>query len=92
MWLCLPSPRGGVRAPNWGAAAPTFVTGELFSRLWPWGGAYAPDFVADMLVSADANIRAGNFDIVTGDVKTLTGKQPEKLEAFIAAHKASLLA
>ncbi|KQV82086.1 SDR family oxidoreductase [Rhizobium sp. Root1220] len=51
-----------------------------------------PDFVADMLVSADANIRAGNFDIVTGDVKTLTGKQPEKLEAFIAAHKASLLA
>ena len=30
-------------------------------------GAGLPGFVADMLVSADANTRAGKFDIVTED-------------------------
>jgi NAD(P)H dehydrogenase (quinone) len=51
-----------------------------------------PDFVADMLVSADANIRAGNFDIVTKDFKKLTGKEPQRLTDFLVAHKAALLA
>jgi NAD(P)H dehydrogenase (quinone) len=55
-------------------------------------GAGLPDFVADMLVSADANIRAGNFDLVTGDFTTLTGKQQEKLRDFIQAYKAALTA
>ncbi|NLS04789.1 SDR family oxidoreductase [Rhizobium sp. P32RR-XVIII] len=51
-----------------------------------------PDFVADMLVSADANIRAGNFDIVTEDFKKLTGKEPQPLQDFFVAHKATLAA
>ncbi len=51
-----------------------------------------PDFLADMLVSADANIRAGNFDIVTEDFKKLTGKEPRRLKDFLIAHKAALLA
>jgi NAD(P)H dehydrogenase (quinone) len=55
-------------------------------------GAGLPDFVADMLVSADANIRAGNFDLVTSDFTKLTGKQPETLKAFFVAHKAALTA
>jgi NAD(P)H dehydrogenase (quinone) len=55
-------------------------------------GAGLPDFVADMLVSADANIRAGNFDHVTDDFAKLTGKQPEKLKDFAVAHKAALTA
>jgi NAD(P)H dehydrogenase (quinone) len=55
-------------------------------------GAGLPDFVADMLVSADANIRAGNFDLVTDDFKTLTGKQTQKLKDFFVANKAALLA
>lgn len=53
-------------------------------------GAGLPDFVADMLVSADANIRAGNFDLVTGDFTKLTGKQQEKLKDFFVAHRAAL--
>ncbi|APO75313.1 NmrA-like family protein [Rhizobium etli 8C-3] len=54
-------------------------------------GAGLPDFVADMLVSADANIRAGNFDLLTDDFRTLTGKQTQKLEDFFVANKAALL-
>jgi NAD(P)H dehydrogenase (quinone) len=54
-------------------------------------GAGLPDFVADMLVSADANIRAGNFDLLTDDFRALTGKQTQKLEDFFVANKAALL-
>ncbi|ANM05056.1 NmrA-like family protein [Rhizobium phaseoli] len=53
-------------------------------------GAGLPGFVADMLVSADANIRAGNFDIVTGDFTKLTGRQPQPLKEFFVAHRAAL--
>ncbi|MBZ9788677.1 SDR family oxidoreductase [Rhizobium sp. 3T7] len=55
-------------------------------------GAGLPDFVADMLVSADANIRAGNFDLVTADYEKLTGKKPETLRDFFIAHKTALIA
>ncbi|CDM58311.1 MULTISPECIES: SDR family oxidoreductase [Rhizobium] len=55
-------------------------------------GAGLPDFVADMLVSADANIRAGNFDLATADYEKLTGKKPETLKDFFVAHKAALIA
>jgi NAD(P)H dehydrogenase (quinone) len=55
-------------------------------------GAGLPDFVATMLVSADANIRAGNFDHVTTDFNRLTGKQPQTLKDFFVAHKAALTA
>ncbi|MBB2753531.1 UNVERIFIED_ORG: NAD(P)H dehydrogenase (quinone) [Rhizobium aethiopicum] len=53
-------------------------------------GAGLPGFVADMLVSADANIRAGKFDILTGDFTKLTGKQPQSLKEFFVEHKAAL--
>jgi NAD(P)H dehydrogenase (quinone) len=53
-------------------------------------GAGLPDFLVAMLVSADANIRAGNFAAVTSDFSKLTGKQPETLQHFLAAHKAAL--
>ncbi|ANM17815.1 NmrA-like family protein [Rhizobium sp. N541] len=55
-------------------------------------GAGLPGFVADMLVSADANIRAGKFDILTGDFTKLTGKRPQSLKDFFVAHKAALTA
>ncbi|EJT04891.1 SDR family oxidoreductase [Rhizobium sp. CCGE 510] len=55
-------------------------------------GAGLPGFVSDMLVSADANIRAGKFDILTGDFNKLTGKQPQSLKDFFVAHKAALTA
>ena len=45
-----------------------------------------------MLVSADANIRAGKFDIVTEDFTKLTGKRPQSLKDFFVAHKAALTA
>ncbi|RFB93329.1 NAD(P)-dependent oxidoreductase [Rhizobium leguminosarum bv. trifolii] len=51
-----------------------------------------PGFVADMLVSADANIRAGKFDIITGDFTKLTGKQPQSLKEFFVEQKAALTA
>lgn len=55
-------------------------------------GAGLPGFVADMLVSADANTRAGKFDIVTDDFNRLTGKQPQTLKDYFIANKAALTA
>ena len=55
-------------------------------------GAGLPGFVADMLVSADANTRAGKFDIVTDDFAKLTGKQPQPLKDYFVANKAALTA
>ncbi|QRM45070.1 SDR family oxidoreductase [Rhizobium sp. BG4] len=55
-------------------------------------GAGLPSFVVDMLVSADANIRAGNFDSLSGDFTTLTGKEPQTLRKFIEDRKAALTA
>ncbi|QWW66387.1 SDR family oxidoreductase [Rhizobium sp. WYJ-E13] len=55
-------------------------------------GAGLPGFVADMLVSADANIRAGKFDIVTDDFTKLTGKEPQSLKDYFIANKAALTA
>ncbi|WP_454849827.1 SDR family oxidoreductase [Rhizobium binxianense] len=54
-------------------------------------GAGLPDFVADMLVSADTTIRAGKFDIVTGDFTKLTGKEQQTLRDFVVAHKAAFV-
>ena len=49
-----------------------------------------PDFIVKMLVSADANTRAGNFDLITGDYEMLTGNKPRTLEAFLQANKEKL--
>ncbi|MFB9947250.1 SDR family oxidoreductase [Rhizobium puerariae] len=51
-----------------------------------------PEFVVRMLVSADANIRAGNFDLVTSDFETLTGTKPKDLAAYLDTQKAALTA
>ncbi len=54
-------------------------------------GAGLPGFVAAMLASADANIAAGNFEILTNDYETLTGKKPQTSAEFFKAHKAALI-
>lgn len=54
-------------------------------------GAGLPDFFAKVLVTADANTRAGKFDIVTDDFKRLTGGEPQSLRDFFAANKAALI-
>lgn len=51
-----------------------------------------PDFLVKMLVSADANIRAGNFDLVTDDYHALTGMQPQPLADFAEQNKGLLAA
>ncbi|WP_117192579.1 SDR family oxidoreductase [Rhizobium terrae] len=53
-------------------------------------GAGLPDFVVKMLVSADANMRAGNFDLVTGDFEALTGRKPQSLASYFEEQKAAL--
>lgn len=55
-------------------------------------GAGLPDFVIDMLLSTDANIAAGNFDIVTSHFEQLTGQKPQSAEEFFKAHSAALAA
>ncbi len=50
-----------------------------------------PDFVVKMLVSADANIRAGNFDLVTDDYRLLTGKTPSSLAAYLKENRDAFL-
>jgi len=53
-------------------------------------GAGLPKFLVDMLVSADANIRAGYFDALSSDFTTLTGKQPQTLRSFFEEKKVAL--
>jgi NAD(P)H dehydrogenase (quinone) len=53
-------------------------------------GAGMPDFVVDLVVSTDANIRAGNFDLVTSDFETLTGGKPQSVADFLRQHSAEL--
>ena len=51
-----------------------------------------PDFLIPMLVSFDVNTKAGGMDIVTEDVKQLSGRDPVSLRDFLVAGKAALLA
>ncbi|GGZ44023.1 SDR family oxidoreductase [Asticcacaulis endophyticus] len=51
-----------------------------------------PDFVADMLTSAEAAIRAGQLSAVTTDVQTLMGKAPTTFHDFLTTAKGALLA
>jgi len=64
------------------AASVVPVTDEQYA-----GGLKAaglPDFVADMLVSAEAAIRAGQLDGVTEAVKTLTGTAPRTVRDVLS--------
>ncbi len=45
-------------------------------------GAGLPDFLIEMLVSTEANIRAGNFDLVTDHFEQLTGRKPQTVADF----------
>jgi NAD(P)H dehydrogenase (quinone) len=47
--------------------------------------AYVP-----LIVSTDANIRAGNFEVPTGAVKRLTGTDAQSVEAFLGANRAAV--
>lgn len=49
-----------------------------------------PDFLITMVVSTEANIREGNFDLTTDHFEQLTGKKPQSLDAFFTEHKAAL--
>jgi NAD(P)H dehydrogenase (quinone) len=49
-----------------------------------------PAFLGPMLVSFDANIRAGKLDVVSDTVARLTGKPPQTLRAFLEENKAAL--
>ncbi|WP_165221709.1 SDR family oxidoreductase [Affinirhizobium pseudoryzae] len=49
-----------------------------------------PDFVVKLVVSTEANIRAGNFNLVTGDFEALTGRRPQSVSDFFTAHKSAL--
>jgi NAD(P)H dehydrogenase (quinone) len=51
-----------------------------------------PAGFAPLLVSFDANTRQGGFDVVTGDIESLTGQKPQTLASFLSANKAAFLA
>ena len=53
-------------------------------------GAGVPAQLAPMLVSTDANTRAGHFDRVTQAVQVLTGEPPISFEQFLRANEARL--
>ena len=50
-----------------------------------------PEAYVPMLVSFDTNTREGGIDVVTDDVKKLSGRAPAPIEAFFAANRAALL-
>ncbi len=52
-------------------------------------GAGLPPFIVPVLLSSEANIRAGKFDLLTRDVAELTGRAPVQLAATLAAVKAA---
>lgn len=64
------------------------VTDEQLSH--GLAGAGLPPFVVEMLVSADANIRAGNFDLLTDAFEKLTGAAPQPLAAYLETQKTAL--
>ncbi len=49
-----------------------------------------PDMLIPMLVSFDTNTRQDGFDVLTGDVETLTGQKPQSLRTFLEASKTAL--
>jgi NAD(P)H dehydrogenase (quinone) len=53
-------------------------------------GAGMPEFVVQLVVTAEANIRAGNFNLVTDAFETLTGRKPQSVADFFLQHKAAL--
>jgi NAD(P)H dehydrogenase (quinone) len=53
-------------------------------------GAGMPPFVVELVVSADANIRAGNFAVLTDVFETLTGRKPQTVADFFEENKAAL--
>jgi len=52
-------------------------------------GAGIPEPVARVFASFDTAARKGDLSMVTGDVKKLTGKEPQSFEAWLAANKAA---
>lgn len=53
-------------------------------------GAGLPEFVVQLVVTADANIRAGNFDLLTDDFEKLTGRKAQTVAEFFQQNKAAL--
>jgi NAD(P)H dehydrogenase (quinone) len=51
-----------------------------------------PEPVVDMIVSIDANTRAGHIEMVTDDIEKLSGRKLQTLHAWLEANKAALLA
>jgi NAD(P)H dehydrogenase (quinone) len=49
-----------------------------------------PESVIPLLVSFEANTRAGGIDIVTDDVASLSGRAPRSMESFFAANRQAL--
>lgn len=54
-------------------------------------GAGLPDGLIAMLVSIDADVRAGNLSIVTDHLETLIGRAPRTLAQYFDANKADYL-
>lgn len=49
-----------------------------------------PEAIVPTLVSFDTAARAGDLGMITGDVATLSGRQPRSVSGFLAASKAAL--
>jgi NAD(P)H dehydrogenase (quinone) len=49
------------------------------------------EFLARVFVSFDEAMAQGYMDIVTDDLKTLTGRPGQSVREFLMAHKAALL-
>jgi NAD(P)H dehydrogenase (quinone) len=54
------------------------------------GAAGIPAAYVPLIVSTDASIRAGHFDVPTDAVKQLTGSDAQSVEAFLAANRGAI--
>jgi NAD(P)H dehydrogenase (quinone) len=82
------------------AALVTSITGQnlsyipisLEALIQAMVGAGLPQALAETYASLDTAIAENTFQAVTNDFEALTGRKPESIRDFLAAHKAALLA
>lgn len=55
------------------------------------GMAGLPNFLQEMLVSAEVAIAEGYLAVPSGAVKDLTGREPESVESFLLRNREALL-
>lgn len=50
-----------------------------------------PEYMVNMVLNFEAHIARSGYDVVTGDIKHITGQEPESLADFLIRHRQALV-